>query len=255
MEFVAIIRILLPHRWLIAAGVLLSALIGLLASGMLTLMPLGLGSGSPDSATAVSRVQIDAPHPLVAEKHVKGAETITPRTRVFAFLMSETRVTNGIAERAGLEAGELRVANAGSDTPLKITPLADEAASTTVPNGNHVVTVAADPQVPIISLTAAAPNAGSARTLADAATAELVALVERIAPGPEGQRYLFAKPLGDPTVEVTHGGVRWHVALAVAIAFLVLWCSAIVLASGAIRGLRATVPPGGRPAAGELQQS
>ncbi len=255
MELVAITRILLPHRWLIAAGALLSVLVGLVASGILTPMPPGLGSSSPDSATAISRVQIDAPHSLIVEKHVKGAETITPRTRILAFLMSETRVTGAIARRAGVEPGELRLANAGSDTPLKITPLADEAASTTKPNGDHVVTISADPQVPVISLTAAAPDASSARTLADAATAELVALVERLAPGRGGHRYLLAEPLGVPAVQITGGEVRWHGALAVAIFAFMLWCSAIVLVSGAMRAWRATGSPAGRAAVGEPQQS
>jgi hypothetical protein len=231
-----------------------ATLVGLLTSGALTLKPPGTGSGGPDSATAVSRVQIDAPHPLVAEKRVKGAETITPRSRIFAFLMAETRIINGISRRAGLEPGELAVANAGSDAPLEITPLADEAASATVPSGDNVVTVSADPQVPVISLTAAAPDAASARMLADAATAELVSLVERIAPGADARRRLLAKPLGAPAVEVEPGGLRWHVGLAAAMMVFVLWCSAIALASGAMRAWRAMDGPT-RAASGEPQQS
>lgn len=248
MELVAITHVLLPHRWLLLAGALIAVLAGLVASGVL------MGSAQVDSATAVSRVQIDAPHPLVAEKHVKGAETITPRARVFAFLMSDNRITAGIARRAGLEPGDLAVANAGSDSPLEVTPLADEASSASIPKGDHVVTVAADPQVPVILLSAAAPDAASAERLANAATDELVALVERIAPGEDGHRYLLAKPLGEPTVEVTEGGTRWYVGVAVGLIVFVLWCSAIVLVTGAIRAWRRSGIPGAG-AAGSPQQS
>jgi hypothetical protein len=243
VELVAITRELLPHRLALLAGAVIAVVAGLLAAGALTLHPPGPGSGEPATATALSRVQLDAPRPLVVDKKVKGAETITPRTRIFALLMSEGRVVDGIARRAGLEPADVQVTDAGSESPLEVTPLADEAASTTLPKGDHVVTVSADPQVPVIALMTTGPDAEAAERLAVAATAELVDLVERIAPGEEGRRYVQAEPLGRPAVETTAGGIKWHVGLAVALLIFVLWCSAVVLASAGLHAWRAGAGP------------
>ncbi|MEZ5062952.1 MAG: hypothetical protein R2700_15845 [Solirubrobacterales bacterium] len=184
MELVAITRVLLSHRWLLVAGAVFAVLAGLVAAGALSLRPPGPGSAAPATATAVSRVQIDAPRPLVADKQVKGAETITPRTRIFALLMAREQVAAAVARRAGLAPGAVQIVNAGADTPLETTPLADEAASSTVPDGDHVVTVSADPQVPVISLIATGPGPAAAERLAGAARAALVKLVDWTAPGP-----------------------------------------------------------------------
>lgn len=231
MELVGIIRVLRPHRLLVGVGAIVSIVIGLIIAGAITVFPPGLADGRPATAASLSRVQLDTPHPLVAEARVKGAETIAVRTRLFAFLMSMDEVRDGIAERAAVDPRDIAVAIAGSQTPLEVTPLADEAAAATATPDGQVVSIAADPQVPVISITATAADEAAASELAAAATDELVALVEELAPDADRQ-YMRADPIGAPSTHVEAGGLRYRPAVVGTVTIFILWCSMIVFASG-----------------------
>jgi hypothetical protein len=247
VEIVAIIRTLAAHRSVVAAGAVLAVLSGLLAAGLISILPPGLGSGRPDSAVALSRVQIDTSRPLVAETRVKGSETIAARSRLFAFLMSDQEVVDGIAKRAGLDPAEVGIANVESETPLEVTPLATEAAATTASREGQVVTVAADPQVPVVSLTATTPDAASATRLVDAASDELVALVERLTPG-DGVGHLRAERIGAPVVVVKAGGLWLAGGVVAAVTVFTLWSSLVVLGAGVARKWRRDATAGARGA-------
>ncbi len=232
----------------------MSVLAGLIVAGAISPFPPGLGSGRPDAAVSLSRVQLDTPHPLAAEAKVKGAETIAVRTRLFAFLMSMDEVKEGIAQRAGVAPGTIAVAIAGSDSPLVVTPLASEAASATATPQGQVVSIAADPQVPVISITATASDEPAASRLAAAATDELVALVEVLAPD-GGRRYMRADPIGAPVTRMEAGGLRSRQAAVAGVTIFVLWCSAIVAGAGLSRWWRRAGVRVGPDSLGDAQQS
>lgn len=237
MELVAIARVLASHRAAVPLGAVAAVLAGLLAAGAISVFPPGLGTGGAAQTTALSRVQLDTPRPLVADARVKGAETIAARTRLFTFLMSTESFATGVAARAGLDRDAFAIAIAGSDAPLEPTPLAGEAALATAPQADSIVTVAADPQVPVISITAAAADGPAASLLATATTAELVSLVDDQAPS-GGVRHVLANPIGAPVVEAQAQGTRSRAGLAAAVVVFVLWCSAIVVAAAGNRWRR-----------------
>ncbi len=250
MELAAIARVLASHRAAVRLGAVAAVLAGLLAAGVISVFPPGLGAGGADRTTALSRVQLDTPRPLVADARVKGAETIAARTRLFTFLMSTESFAAGVAARAGIDRDSFAVAIAGSDTPLEPTPLADDAALATAPVADSVVTVAADPQVPVISITAAAADGQSASVLAEATTAELVSLVDDQAPS-GGVRHVLANPIGAPVVEVKAEGTRSRSGFAAAAIVFVLWCSVVVVAAAGNRWRRRN----GNEAVGGAQQT
>jgi hypothetical protein len=190
--------------------------------------------------TATAHILVDTPDSQVVEVAPKGSETLGQRAGLLSNLMAEGEVEAAIARRAGLRSNELlAVAHAGID-PQSVTPKQKQG-----PNVNllttSVLTNDSGEQLPIIEVTAQAPDAERAARLANAAVAGLgdyldsKAAVERVSDA----RRLRVRGLGAAGAREALRGPSQVVALAAAIFIFVFECALLLVISALARGWRA----------------
>jgi hypothetical protein len=228
MELLSVLRVLLRHGRLLAAGAVVAALAGLALAGWLPI------AGDRSTGAAQARVLIDTARPLAADAVAQRVDTIGIRTALLAELMAGDRMRTVMTRAAGLRDDELTVVVPSMGSPQIATPMPDRAASAAVSRRTaEVLTVTSDPAVPIITLRAAAPDAATAGRLVRAGATALGAA----SGAPHGPNGLVARPLGPAriTTVVSGGRSRGRLAAAAAVLLLAGWCGAVVLADGAAR--------------------
>jgi hypothetical protein len=234
MELLNVVGVLLRHRLALGVGVLLAAAVGLAAVGAFSSAPAGNARGA---GIALARVQIDTPRSMTAAAVAKGAVTIHQRAFLLADLMASDGARTAVARLAGLRPGELIVLGPTSVEP-PVTPglpeRAGDAARAAAYTNRHVLMYSVDAMVPLMSVSASAPDAASAGRLAAAGVAgmrEATAggfshgggvMVEQL--GPVQSRDLRPKADG-----------RKPLAVIAALAVFCAWCTAIVICAGAAR--------------------
>jgi hypothetical protein len=246
MELVSVVRILHERRVLVGLGALVALLAGLAALGRLPVGP----SAAPTqvTSTARTRLMVDMPKPLAADLEA-NADTIGPQAALLADLMAAAPQAHEIARTAGVAPGQLAVLRPSLIAPAAPSPLGTRAAaaSTALPR-SHVVSIEASTLLPIVEIDTFAPDARAAARLATATTAtlkELAAVRARsTSPG------LVVKPLEPIRTKPVVSGGPPNPALGLFAAFMtfVLWCLALVLASGLGRAWRRAAAPMPDPA-------
>jgi hypothetical protein len=229
MDVLSVLRVLLRHGRLVVAGALAAGVAALVATGALP------GERTAYVGVGQSRVMIDTPRPLAADAHVPGITTIGARTAVLADRMASERFRRRIAADAGVPVEELSVVVPSMAAPRVLTPMPDRVAKAAVARTRHVLTVAADTALPIVTFDAAAPRTADAGRLLSAATGALVAATRSPHRGPG----LVARPLGAARLRtvVDPRQPRRMIALAAALLAAAAWLSAIVVGDAARRAL------------------
>jgi hypothetical protein len=190
--------------------------------------------------TATAHILVDTPDSQVVEVAPKGSETLGQRAGLLSNLMAEGEVEGAIARRAGLQPNQLlAVADAGID-PQSVSPKQKSG-----PNINllttSVLTNDAGEELPIIEVTAQAPDAQKAARLANAAVAGLSdyldskAAVERVSDA----RRLRVRGLGAAGARETTKGPSQVIALAAAIFIFGFECAILLVVSALARGWQA----------------
>lgn len=227
MELLAIARILWCRRLLVALGaVAVIALAVMVATG-------------PASTTAVAttRVALDTERSQLVDGDPPGADTLIWRGQMLADLVASRPVADRIAREAGIPADQLFVV----DPELSIPTIAgaiprhavEVAAVETEP---YVLTVGWNVNVPIIGVTASAPDRAHAKRLANAAVDSLERSDTEV--GSRRIQGFVVESIAPVEVEVTVSGRKRAIAVMMAVVLLGLWCAAIVVGSSLLAGRR-----------------
>jgi hypothetical protein len=235
MEFVGIARVLWRRRIAVGVGVLAALAAAVLATYQVSVLPPDLRANQAPSRSALARVLIDTPDSLVAGVRAKGSGSIVTRASLLGGLLASDHASRIIAAKMGLRPAALAVSGPDAAAPVVATPLAEQAVGVTQPLQPYVVSVEVDPTMPIVSFSATAPDPRGAVKLANAATTALFS-VARTATAGAGE--VRIERLGKPQIGTESVGPAEVKAIAGAIAFLVFWCSTVVVLDGFIRRRR-----------------
>ncbi|HEY1276625.1 MAG TPA: hypothetical protein VGF25_17070 [Thermoleophilaceae bacterium] len=223
MEVVAFLRNLVAHRVLLVLGALLAIGAGLaLARGQTT-----------HTGVASARMVLDTPDSQLLLPTPQGADSLGWRAALLASLMSSHPVRERIAHDVGLRPDRLVVIEPRLITPTTPTALAPRAIeASTETTARHVLTVRYDPELPIVTLEAHAPDRGGAARLAGAAIRELRAEATPPSDTP-GMQKVVVEAFGKPRVaEIAHRPSRM-LPVAAAVVLFGLWCAGLTLALAA----------------------
>jgi hypothetical protein len=243
VEIIGILRLLERHRLAVLLGLPLAALIGLTMVYQVSLFPPGLASRQTTSVAAAQRVLIAAP-----DQPTFGLDAIThgtlgtlpSRAILIADMLSADAVSDEIARAVGIDPKQLTVLGPAMGKPpleIALAEAATEAAA--APTGPYLLMASADGHIPIISLTASAPDNATALRLTAAATTS----IRRIIKARSGTTApLSAEPLGVPFSKAIVDGPHKSMGLGAALVFFIFWCSAITLISGLAARRRTRLP-------------
>ena len=237
MELVDILRVLARHRLALVLGLLLAAVAGVAVQYRVTISPPALGERVSTSSSAQARLLLDAPEePPIVDLDSGVATTLALRAGLLADLLATDRVRAGIARRIGVAPSELAVLGPAGDPPTIRVPLAVAAADAArVTHEAYVLSVAADTSIPIVSFSAAAPDATTARRIVAAAASSYEALVTSSA---AHRSRLSVERLGPIRTSTTIDRPHPAFGIAAGIALFALWSGGIVLLVGLMRAWR-----------------
>jgi hypothetical protein len=216
-------------RLLVLVGGVVALAIGFgVATGRLAAAPV-----KPASATLQTLLRARGGSPLDLDPGVVGG--LPARAQLIGDLMAAAPTRAQIERRAGVAPGALTVVTpnaAGIEDPV---PLAVQALTAAVPKTADVLTVKADGETPIITLTAQGlTRAAAVRTVKEAAAGldQLLA-----GPGPQGSGLVVAR-LGVVAARGPRRPTRLPAAVVAALAVLGLWCAVLAVGTG-LGGARA----------------
>ncbi len=247
MELVDVLRVLARHRLALAAGLLVAIAAGLAVQYHISLSPLALSDRVTTTTTAQTRLLLDAPDkPSAVDLDAGVADTLGLRAGLLADLLATNAVREDIARDSGVPEAELAVLPPASASPSLPVPLAVAAAEAArVTTEPYTLSVAADVSIPIVSLHVAAPDTGSARRIAAAATRAYERLVATRLGKPSR---LSVESLGPIRTTTKVDRMRRAFGLAATIAVFTMWAVGLVLLTGLRRAWRGA---GGRPRVAE----
>ena len=219
MGLVGLLRVLWRRRIIVGVGAVLAIVAAVVG--------IQRGADATPTSSSLTKVLIDTPNSLVADARANGAATIYTRARLVGGLVADDSARAAIARRAGLSPSELAIAGPGAAAPPSaITPLATQAIAVAKPVAPYLVSVEVAPSLPIVSVTASAPDQGQAARLGRAAV-DTLSSVARDAPG--GGASVAIEQLGSPLIatKAVAGGKAKPVAAALVL--FLLWCLACAI--------------------------
>lgn len=194
-------------------------------------------------SVASVRILVDTPSSQVVQVAPKGSDTLGTRADLLASVMIDGTVKSDIANRAGLQPGQLVGVTDAATQPSATGP-----APVSTPTGpqayvlsTQVLTDSAGNELPIIEVDAQAPTATAATKLADAAVTGLrayldsTAALQRVAQ-PDRLQLIG---LGAPQASTEVRGSSRAIGLVIAILVLVVGCGVILAVVALVRGWRA----------------
>jgi Transposase DDE domain len=239
MDSVTIMRALWRRRRYVAGVFLLALLAG---TAIMYKVP-NFESRRYEVGVATAQILIDTPTSQVVEVAPRGSDTLGLRANLLASLMVDGDVKSDIARNAGLPPSRL-----GGVTEAATTSASSTASAAPVPSGprawvltTQILTDTTGDQLPIIELTAQAPDSAGAARLASAAVTGLreyldsTAASERI---PDAQR-LQVTGLGVPQVTSQTRGPSPILAIVAMIFVFGLGCSLVLGIPKLVRRWRA----------------
>lgn len=223
MESLGVIRALWRHRVLVALVAALS-----LAAALFSLYRVGPGleSRATTYGLAHQRVLVDSPRSLAAAARVRGALSITTVAQYLGEEMTGRRGRLRMAHGIGLDPTELAVVSDEGTLPRIYNPLAQRATEVARPRKPYSVSVQPEPNVPILMLTATAPDQHSARSLVAEGPAALREVARNIQ-APAGA--VRVERLGGPEASTREAGPSKVRAMAVGLGLFVFGCLAVAV--------------------------
>ena len=228
------LRLLAPHKALIAAGAVLALVVALVLMFRLSVLPPALSSRQQVSGLATASVIIAA----------RNESTVDVGTQLGALqseavLLADRLATDdaraGIARTAGVGADQVAIIGPAMSAPPLQLPLARAATkAATAAAESYRLTVTTAGHLPIVSMSATGPDPVSAARVASAAATTL----DHLAASDGTQPRSIVQRLGTPSQKTVTSDSPAASAIGGALLTFVLWCSAIILVSGAARGRR-----------------
>ena len=180
-----------------------------------------------------AEILVDTSEPQVVDTQGADVTTLANRATLLGNLMTAGPLKDAIAERAGIPPGRLVVVPPANPSTPDVKPAAvATAAGSRIPDSEAtILTLTTGATVPILGVTAQAPNRGAAEKLAAAPVEELERYLDTVAPGEEipAARKLVVQQLGAPTPQLETRGPHWLLALAVAVLVALLGFLAILV--------------------------
>jgi hypothetical protein len=240
MESITILRELWRLRYLVFLGALLALAIALMTAYRVSLAPPKLESRQYHVGLASARVLIDTPDSQVVDLNPKGADALSSRASLLANLMASSPVKAVIARAAGVPANQLVAVAPSATGPTAPTPLSKAASESASAANTYVLTMQADETLPIIAVSAQAPDADQAARLANAASTGLRYYLRSVAGAqnvPAARQVVISSLGAAQSADVVKGPRR----LFAVIAFIFIFglaCFGVVMVSGIARGWR-----------------
>lgn len=245
----SIAALLWRHRLWIAPGFLAAVLAVVLTSYTVHLTPPSLERDSAQFAAASTQVLIDFPQRSSILDLESTLDPLVERANVYARLAPSPAVLELIARKAKIDAGliDAKGPYKPGSPRLEREPSAEKRASQ-LRAEREVYRLRFDSErdqsVPIVNIYSQAPTVAEAARLANAASAGMREYVTRVQreEGLSPDQTVRLRPLGKATGGVVNPGVDRQIALLTFLGTLVIWCMAVLLASGLWRYLRKRSP-------------
>jgi hypothetical protein len=230
MDVLDIFRVLLRHRLLLVAGLLVAALIGYAVAQRT--------SEQRANPTASARLLVGPSNATATTLDTVTPETLMMKAPLLADVLSTDDMRARIAQRAGIRPDQLTVMGPAFGAPTVAVPLATRATEVAAIAGTpFALVVRSSEQIPVITMMAQAPSAAAAAKLIDAAGGTLRDFVEHpVTPvrKKHGAR-LVVQQLGPIEVRTIMSGHARILAVAAGIVVFGFWCCSIVILAGLAR--------------------
>jgi hypothetical protein len=242
MEAVAILRQLWRRRLLVAVGLALALVIGIVMVYRVTLgFPPRFESRQYKVGIASAEVLVDSPSSQVVDlsggKVATDVNTLTGRARLLANLMATSPLKDQIARRAGIDPRSLTASvptlNGPAPAPSPLT------SGTKSPRAN-ILTVSFQEELPIITAAGQASNPETAARISSAAVSELGVYLTSVAANqkvPYASQLVISR-LGPARSATVVRGPGRNLSVVAALVFFALWCAGIVVGSRLARDWR-----------------
>lgn len=240
MDAVTVLRLLWRQRLLLAVGIGLAVLVGIVMAYKVSGMPPEFQSRQYEVGIASAEMLVDSPKSQVAD--LGGGQALTDvgglasRARLLANLMAISPLKERIARRAGVNPRRLIATAPSVDVPKTKNALdasADGQKATTLTiNFNEVL--------PIITANAQGPTPEVAARISTAAVEELKAYLKTVAATDKvpDARQLVISPLGPARFATVARGPRRLFAILAAVFIFGLWCAGLVFGTRLSRSWR-----------------
>lgn len=230
MELIAVFRLLWRRRLLVVVGVVLAV------GAAFAMGP----SPTPPQGFAATRVLLDTSRSQLVADAPFGADTLAWRATLAAQLLGSERNRQAIASGAGIRPEQFDITDIEltiPKIPASLPRAATEAAYSSAKP--YAVDLYTDGAVPIITISATAPDGASAVRLAQSTVAALKSYTEAPANTERmALRVRTVSPIGYAAIPGGHGRKRMA---AVAMVFICMWIAAVALMPMALDALRRAV--------------
>jgi hypothetical protein len=229
MDVLDIFRVLLRHRLLLVAGVLVAGVIGYGVAQRT--------SQQQANPTASARLLVGPSNATATTLDTVTPDTLLMKAPLLADVLSTDAMRVTIARRTGIRPDELTIMGPAFGAPTVAVPLATRATEVAAIAGTpFALVVRSSDHLPVITMTASAPSTASAAKLIDAAGGTLRDFVEHpSAPVRKKDPRLVVQQLGPIEVRTIISGHSGILAVAAVIVVFGFWCCAIVVLAGVAR--------------------
>lgn len=240
MDAVTVLRLLWRQRLLLAVGIGLAVVVGIVMAYSVSGMPPTFESRQYKVGIASAEMLVDSPKSQVAD--LGGGQALTDvgglasRARLLANLMAISPLKERIARRAGVNPRRLIATAPSVDLPKQKNALdaasEGQKATTLTINFNEVL--------PIITANAQAPTPAIAARISASAVEELKAYLKTVAATDKvpDARQLVINPLGPARFATVARGPRRLFAILAALFVFGLWCAGLVFGTRLSRSWR-----------------
>lgn len=242
MELARTLRTLWNRRRLVVLGAALALIAAVLSVYRVGLVPPSLEGRTNVFATASTQILVDTPDSAFADL-ASELDPLETRASVFARFLATPAAIELIARKAELPANAIE---AQGPYDLNVPtfhqgPTAEQRSSQIIGEGAlYRLRFENNPDLPIISVFAQAPNKEEAVALAAAAPAALYAYIDRLQAKQQtpAARQVEVRQLGRATGGVVNAGANIQIGTLVFIAVLAGWCMLLIPAQTIARGWR-----------------
>jgi len=243
MELVSVLRVLARRPLLVLLGIVAAAVGGFVATGVISVGP--FGTPTRHSIVAHSQIHIDTPKSHVIDLEA-NTSAIGTQTVMLADRLPKRDLQAAIARTAGIAPARLAVLSTDAEQPAWVSPLATRAAELAATTERaYVLRVTAVSDFPVITVEAAGPDRATVARLARAPTTVLQRLTAEGAANAKRRLSVQALSGVEFDDDVVSGGRHALVGALVFVMLAVMWCFAIVVATGIARWWRTA--PGDAP--------
>jgi hypothetical protein len=240
MDAVTVLRLLWRQRLLLAVGIGLAVVVGIVMAYNVSGMPPKFESRKYNVGIASAEMLVDSPKSQVAD--LGGGQALTDvgglasRARLLSNLMAISPLKERIARRAGVNPRRLIATAPSVDLPKAKNAL--DASS----DGQKATTLTIDfnEVLPIITANAQAPSPEIAARISTAAVEELKVYLKTVAATDKvpDARQLVISPLGPARFATVARGPRRLFAILAAVFIFGLWCAGLVFGTRLSRSWR-----------------